>query len=89
MSLEVIIAIAVIGMLVIVIGLKVWLGKLLKAKMDEGSVIDALEQHSGEALSSEVIAGLTSLTSDQVERICKKHVRITRHPDNGGWALKP
>jgi len=89
MSLEVIIAIAVIGMLVFVIGLKVWLGKLLKAKMDEGSVIHALEQDLNKALSSEAIATLSKLDQDLVEQICQRHSRITQHPNSGGWILKP
>ena len=92
MELEVIIAIALIGMLVFVIGLKVWLGKIFKFKMDEGAVLNHLEEAAAELgndgfHSVEAIASATQLDAEWIKQICDKSSRISRHADKELWTL--
>lgn len=90
MSLEIIIAIAVIGMLVFVIGLKIWLGKLFDFKMNEGEILCHMQDNPGNAgfHTLEAIAEGTKLKLERVTEICHQSTQIAKHAERDLWRLK-
>ena len=90
MSLEMIVAIAVIGMLVFVIGLKIWLGKLFDFKMNEGEILCHMQDNPGNAgfHTLEAIAEGTKLDLGRVTHICQQSTQITKHAERDLWRIK-
>lgn len=90
MSLEMIVAIAVIGMLVFVIGLKIWLGKLFAFKMNEGQILCHMQDNPGNAgfHTLEAIAEATQLELHLVSQICQQSTQITKHAERDLWRIK-
>ena len=76
MSIELIIAIALISCLFGVFVVKFWLLKLFKLKMDEGHIEHFLRESNNECESTMAIAAATNLESARVEQICKARPTI-------------
>ena len=89
MSLEVIIGISIVVTIVLVVGVKLVLQKVVSFKMDESTIVNFLKESSETSANVDAIAAATSLTSERVSEVCHKSLLIVESSDHqGAWCLK-
>lgn len=89
MSLEVIIGISIVVTIVLVVGVKLVLQKVVSFKMDESTIVNFLKESGGMSASADAISAATSLTAERVSEVCHKSLLIVEsstHQDV--WCLK-
>ena len=89
MSLEVIIGISIVVTIVLVVGVKLVLQKVVSFKMDESTIVNFLKESSEISANVDAIAAATSLTSERVSEVCHKSLLVVESSDHhGAWCLK-
>ena len=89
MSLEVIIGISIVVTIVLVVGVKLVLQKVVSFKMDESTIVNFLKESSETSANVDAIAAATSLTSERVSEVCHKSLLVVESSDHqGAWCLK-
>ena len=89
MSLEVIIGISIVVTIVLVVGVKLVLQKVVSFKMDESTIVNCLKESSETSANVDAIAAATSLTSERVSEVCHKSLLVVESSDHqGAWCLK-
>lgn len=89
MNLEVIIGISIVVTIVLVVGVKLVLQKVVSFKMDESTIVNFLKESSETSANVDAIAAATSLTSERVSEVCHKSLLVVESSDHqGAWCLK-
>jgi len=89
MSLEVIIGISIVVTIVLVVGVKLVLQKVVSFKMDESTIVNFLKESSETSANVDAIAAATSLTAERVSEVCHKSLLVVESSDHqGAWCLK-
>ena len=86
MSLEVIMGVSIVVTIVLMVGVRVWLQKVVTFKMDEGSIVEVLK--SGPQ-NTQTISAETTLSDARIVHICTNSSSITANSeDNDTWRLE-
>ncbi|MBM95265.1 MAG: hypothetical protein CMI09_05395 [Oceanospirillaceae bacterium] len=89
MSLEVIIGISIVVTIVLVVGVKLALQKVVSFKMDESTIVNFLKEFGETSANEGAIAAATSLTVERVSEVCNKSLLLVADSANEGmWYLK-
>lgn len=83
------IGISIVAGLVLIIGVHLWLHRVVKFKMDESAILKFMRE-SGDgsrSLSTQVIATSTDIAVERVRAVCAKSQSIQREA-NEGWVIR-
>jgi len=89
MSLEVIIGVSIVVTIVLMVGVKLALQKVVMFKMDESTIVNFLKEDAAEtAQTTERIAAATNLDAARVTQVCGKSPLIAADSGSQGeWCL--
>ena len=88
---EIVIAVSIVAAIAVMFGIKAWLGKLLKFKMDESAIVSFLENtdKGEEFVGNAVIAAGTNIEPSRVAAVCIKSKSLCQNAnDEESWCLK-
>ena len=91
MSNEILISIVVVLALLVLIGIKFWIYKAIKFKVDESAIVNLLESSSsdGEPRNTGVISAATGLSPQRVAIVCERSKLIHKdYADSTSWVLQ-
>lgn len=91
MKQEIIIGVSIVVAVAVILGVKTWLYKLLKFKMDESSILKFFAESDGNQVfrSTEAISSGTELDAARVTQVCAQSKVIKRSAkENESWFLK-
>jgi len=91
MKQEIIIGVSIAVAVAVMFGIKVWLHRLLKFKMDESAILNFFRESGGEHQfrSTEAISAETDLDPARVSKVCTRSDAIKRNAsEKESWCLR-
>ena len=89
MSPETIIQISIAVAVIVIIGIKVILHKVVKFKMDESAILNLFKEAKDKAeyLSAKEISESTDIDVARILEVCNKSTLIKEHTSGDSWCL--
>ena len=91
MNQEIIIVVSIVVVVTVILGIKVWLYKLLKFKVDESTILNFFKESgdNNKFQSTEAISTGTHLDKARISQVCIKSKAIERNTkEKESWCLK-